>query len=504
MQRLILEGDQVVASIDEPPLKDGAVVLEGERVLAIGHASLMRAQYPDARVLGGRDHVVMPGLIDAHQHGRGVTSVQRGVPDASLEQWLIRLRGLWPMDPYLAASLAALRLLRSGVTTTLHHFAFTGVKSFREELEACLEAYRDAGIRVTFTLDFRDRNYYVYASDEDFLACLPNALARTVREQLPPRAPPKPAEVIGLIPELERTWGSSRVQFALGPQGGEWSSDEALEEVAAYARDSGLPIHTHMLESRLQRHASLQEHGMSATARFARLGLLGPRTSLAHMVWATEEDLELVKNAGSVIVHNPASNLRLRSGIAPVLRMLRMGIAVAVGMDGMSLSDQGDYFQDLRLCRSLHFDDQGALDGLDVWRMVYEGGNKATCWGDVIGRLKPGCWGDALVLRLSKKRTVAPLDPAWEVMDRVLRESGPGSIRSVVVGGRVLLNDGEFTTLDEAAILNRVRTLAASTDRSALTARRSLVGQLEAAVDEYYRGRNVGKDTAALNALGAA
>ena len=501
MPSFILSGDLVVTGVDEPVITDGAVLVDGERVVAIGSVAQMRSRNPGAEERGGPGHVVIPGLIDAHQHGRGVTNIQRGVPDGFLEQWLIRLRGLWPMDPYLTTLVAALRLIRSGVTTAMHHFASTGVVPFEEEIDATLRAYRDAGMRVTFTLDFRDRNYYVYAPDSEFLSSLPSALAGAVSKQLPPRVLPKPSEVMALLSKVRRSWGSPKLRLALGPQGGEWSSDESLKDVAAFARAESLPIHTHMLESRLQRHASLREHGISAVERFARLGLLGANTSLAHMVWVTDLDLDIVRDAGAAIVHNPASNLRLRSGIAPVLRMLRRGIPVAIGMDGMSLSDQGDYFQDLRLCRSLHFDDQGALDSPDVWRMVYEGGGRATFWGDSIGRLRPGCWADAVVMRLPVDVAVAPLDPVWRVQDRVLREGGPSAIRTVVVGGRVVIDNGIAQTVDEPAILDAVRSYAGSADAASVTTRRHLVKQLEAAVADYYRSWNVGDDARALNAI---
>jgi cytosine/adenosine deaminase-related metal-dependent hydrolase len=486
---MILAGDYVVQGPGEAPLKDAAVVLDGEKVSAVGPLSEIRRRHPGKQVIGGAGHAVIPGLIDAHQHGRGVTNIQRGVPDGPLEQWLIRLRGLWPADPYLTTMLAAVRLLRTGVTTAMHHFASTGVLPFEAETEAALRAYDDAGIRVTFTLDFRDCNYYVYASDEEFLAGLPAELGREVREKLPPRVLPKPVEVVGMLPELRKKWASTRLLLALGPQGVEWSSDASLREVAAFARAEGLPIHTHALETRRQRDASLRTFGASPVARMEKLGLLGEKTSLAHMVWASDADLDVVKDRGAVIVHNPASNLRLRSGIAPVLSMLRKAIPVGIGMDGMSLSDQTDFFQDLRLCRHLHFDAQGALDPDDVWRMVYSGGARATFWGEQVGSLKPGCWGDALLIRLSQDDRVAPMDPVWRVTDRVLREGHPAAIAAVVVGGRVVVKDGACTMVDEAGLLDKVRAHARSADAGAVAARRALVARLEGAVESYYLER---------------
>lgn len=486
MQRLLLAGDYVVTGSDEPPISDGAILVDGERIATIGPGDELRARYPDVAMIGGPGHVVLPGFIDAHQHGRGLTSMQLGVADGPLEEWLIRLRGVRPTDVYLSTALAALRLVRSGVTTTLHHHVHTGTMPYQAELVASLQAYRDVGIRVTFTVDSRDRNSYVYAPDDGFLGGLTSDLAASARDLLPPRVLPPAPEVLALLPGLERDWGSTRLRLALGPQGLQWCSDDLLERVAVALRE-GWPVHMHLLETRRQREYARRTYGMSAVARLAELGLLGPNTSFAHVIWVDEGDLELLGASGAAVVHNPGSNLRLRSGVAPVLPMLRRRIPVAVGMDGMSLSDRGDYFADLRLCRGLHFDPDGSLEPRDVWRMVYQGGARATFWGDMIGRLAPGCWADAAILRLSSDIARAPVDPGWQPLELVLREASPGAVTSVVVAGRVVLKDGLPTTVDETMLLERVRALAAAAYPSIVRERCRLIEELLPAIAAFYR-----------------
>jgi cytosine/adenosine deaminase-related metal-dependent hydrolase len=487
LKRLILTGDYVVEKAGAAPIADGAVVIENERVTEIMPAARAQSLYSDATFLGGPGHVVIPGLIDAHQHGRGVTNIQRGVADGQLELWLTRLRGLWPMDVYLTTAIAAVRLLRSGVTTAMHHFSSAGFMPFEEELRASLQAYHDVGIRVTFTLDFRDRSSYVYAPDHEFLDGLPKDIAQIFLEKLPPRNLPKPAEILALLPKLRRDWPSSRIKFALGPQGLEWSSDASLCEISDFARAEALPFHTHVLETRLQREASFRNHGMSSIARLSKLGLLKAESSLAHMVWASDSDLAIVKDAGAIVVHNPASNLRLKSGIAPVLAMLRNGIPVAIGMDGMSISDQSDIFQDLRLCQNLHFNEDGAISTDDIWRMVYEGGSHATFWGERIGHFRRGAWGDAVVMQLSRDALVQPVDSRWHVLQRLLREGSPSSTNAVVVGGQVVVKDGVNTSIDEAGLMDKMQAYAANVNTEAVAERRGLVERLEGAVADFYR-----------------
>jgi 5-methylthioadenosine/S-adenosylhomocysteine deaminase len=253
------------------------------------------------------------------------------------------------------------------------------------------------------------------------------------------------------------------------------------------ATQEDLPIHSHMLETRLQREASLREHGKSPVKRFAELGLLGPRTSLAHMVWADAEDLDIVRDAGAAIVHNPASNLRLRSGVAPVSDMLERGIPVGIGMDGMSISDRGDFFQDLRLCGSLHFKPSGdAISSENVWQMLYAGGSKATFWGDQVGSLHPGANADAVVVELETSPMIAPVDPDWQLLDRVLREGSNDKVTSVVVGGRVIIEEGALKTTDEAALHDRIRAQTRRIEEVALKHHRALVARLEGAIVDYY------------------
>jgi len=484
---MILTGDYVVTDAAEPPLKGGAIAVVDEKVAAVGALADIRARFPDMPMRGGAGRVVFPGFIDSHQHGRGLTNLQRGVPDGPLEQWLIRLRGLWPAEPYLATALSAVRLLRSGVTTAMHHHATSGAVPFETEVETSLQAYVEAGLRVTFTLDFRDTNYYVYAPDEKFLTTLSPELEARVRAQVPVRVLPNSSVVFGLLPGLREKYGSSRVLFALGPQSMERSTEKLIGDIVAFAKSEDLPIHTHVLESHWQRKAALKDYGITPVERLARLGLLTDRTSLAHMVWASVGDLAMVKATGAAIAHNPASNLRLRSGIAPVLAMLRAGIPVGLGMDNLSLSDRSDFFEDLRLCRNLHFDEGGALSDDQLWHMLYRGGGAATFWGRSVGNLNVGSFADAVLFRLSDHGLMKPVDPDWRVMDRVLREGSPEAIAAVIVGGRVVVEDGRCTTIDEAALLDRIAQAAAAVDRDALAGRRATIAELAAEVGTYLR-----------------
>jgi len=164
-------------------------------------------------------------------------------------------------------------------------------------------------------------------------------------------------------------------------------------------------------------------------------------------------------------------------------------------MDSMSISGQSDFFQDLRLCQNLHFDDGGSISTDDIWRMVYEGGGQATFWGEEIGRLCGGAWGDAVIMRLSRDALVQPVDSRWHVLQRLLHEGGPGSIKAVVVGGQVVMEDGINKSIDEVSLVDKMLAYAANVKSEEIEERRAVVGQLEAAVEDFYRDWRPDGDT---------
>ena len=147
-----------------PVLEDGAVATEGSVVRDVGPYAVQRARHPEAREIGSPDHAVLPGLVNAHQHGMGLPYLLLGAPDDALELWKPRLLGLGAVDPYLNTLYACLKQLESGVTTTLH-FNTGAPVNYLETVRAKLRAYGDAGIRVAFGMEIYDQQNYVYAPD---------------------------------------------------------------------------------------------------------------------------------------------------------------------------------------------------------------------------------------------------------------------------------------------------------------------------------------------------
>jgi cytosine/adenosine deaminase-related metal-dependent hydrolase len=423
---LLVEAGLLFRDARTPVARDWGLVVAGGTVLADGPVSALRAAHPRARHAGGADCVVTPGFVDAHQHGRGQPYHERGVDDQPLEEWSGRFAGMRPVAPRTGVALAAAKLLAAGVTTTLHHHVHTGASDYWTELADTEEAYLEEGIRATIALDCHDAPAGVYDRCE------------RVDGVRPLVATPPAAELAAFLEDRggDTGGGDGLLSFALGLRGVNWCSDGLLREVAAVAVRLGAGVHLHVAETRRQRASSLALHGRSPVERLADAGLLDTPCSLAHCVWVSEHDVSRLAGTQATVVHNPASNLRLSSGVAPVLPLLRAGVPVAIGGDNLNLDEQAAYLGDLRLCRALHFMEGAALRAADVLEASWAGGASATFREGRVGRLEAGAAADLVVFRAPALVRRASDGLAWETdLAEALLRLPTAAIEAVVVAG---------------------------------------------------------------------
>ncbi len=353
-EALIVEGGVVLVSADGAPREAAAVLVVDGLVAEVGDVDRLVAAHPGVERLGGPGSLVMPGLVNAHQHGEGVSTAQLGFVDAPFEPWMAGMHALMALDPYVTTLAKSLQMLTSGVTTHVHvHFpAKSGydaqATAYRDDLDATLRAHREAGLRVTFAPYWRDRSTFVYDDDERFLAALPADLAASARRRFGGRDVPN-AVYLDAVRTLHADLAADPlidVQLALAaPQ---WASDELLDAVAAEARRLDVGIHLHALESRRQRAWGDLVHGGRELHRLAERGVLGPRTTIAHGVHLRDVDIDLLAKQGACVAHNASSNLRLACGIAPVRRLAARGVTVGLGTDDMALGDDDDMLSEVR------------------------------------------------------------------------------------------------------------------------------------------------------------
>ncbi len=494
---LILTPDYVLAGPSAAELMQGAAVaVAGDRITEVGDPSDLIARWPAATIIDLPGCLLMPGLINAHQHGRGLSQLQLGYHDRPLETWLAQRRGRGLFDPYPLAKLTAANMLANGVTTALQaNFAF-GTGDYEQELRDQLRGYDEAGLRVTLSVGAQDRGALVYPPHEAcFMAGLPDEMKRWLSTPgSTPYVGDGPATVALMGRLLDEFGDHPRIRFCYGPAGPQWVSDELMAAMARDAADKGLGINMHALESPVQRKAMTEIYPGGVFQHLEKLGAMTERTVLAHCVWADESDAEVVARTGATVVRNPGCNLRLSSGIAPMSRYLAQGVRMAIGTDNCSLNDDEDLLAELRLAGCLARDPDWngppppGVD--DLLAVATVNGAVAAQYPGEIGRIVPGLRADLTAFSLSRTREPV-LDEDMPLLEAFLGRAQGRDCRLTMVDGKVLYRYGEFT---DDTLLEVAQTQAAATAREAYRSpNRARAGELHRPLHGHFSDYMAGR-----------
>ncbi|MBI2153026.1 MAG: amidohydrolase family protein [Candidatus Rokubacteria bacterium] len=475
-------------------VQDAALFQRDGEILEIGKYDDIKAGHPREPELGSDHHLIMPGMVNAHHHGNFSTCLM-GCPDLPLELWLSAMWARRDTDPYLDALVCCIQLLESGVTTAMHNHVRwipPGGRSLLDDANRILQAYGDAGMRVAFSIAMKDQNRITYGDDESFLRSLPSSLAQAFATRLGASSL-SGDEYLALFEELFREHDRApgrRARVFLSPANLQWASDRLLVRMKEHAARHRTGIHMHLLETRYQKAYALKNFGKSAVAHLEDLGFLGPEVSCAHGVWLTDEDLDLLARTGTTICHNASSNLRLKSGIAPVNRMLEKGVRVAIGIDSTGLNDDNDMLQEVRLVSKIHRvpgHDQPAPTAAQLLEMATVGGARATLFDDRIGTLEVGKRADMVLLDF--KRLAAPyLDPGIPLLDVFFQRAKPSHVETVIIDGEVVLHQGRFTRFNKEDVLREFRERLAQPLKPHELERKELARALDPHLRDFYRG----------------
>ena len=423
------------------------IAIDGDRIAAVGAARPERVE----------PLMVLPALVNAHDHGRSVRTSSIGASGKPLESWIFYLALFPSIDPYLAAVVALSRTALGGVGTVMMHYTRTqGFTDLPTEVAEVARAARDVGVRVGFAVSMKDRNPLVYGPSEPLLAALPadiraDIASRYVRQPMTPRAQVELADAVAAAaagPGFE-------VQY--GPNGVQWCSDALLAAIAEASARTGRRIHMHLLETRYQRAWADENLPAGIVRHLDAIGLLSPRLSLAHCAWARPDELELLAERGVTIALNTSSNLVLRSGIAPLATMLSKGCRVALGLDAGAIDDDDDALRELRLAHLLHVGTGFKVAvGRDVMlRLAFANGRFAVTNVDDGGTIAPGAPADLLLLdwsALDDDRLRDDIDP----LDLLFARATARHIRELIVGGRTVVSSGKVLGVDFPAARDEV------------------------------------------------
>jgi cytosine/adenosine deaminase-related metal-dependent hydrolase len=462
MPPTIISAGTALLDTERPPQRNVAVLVEGNQITAVGAPEALQQGYPTAEQVGGAQFILAPAMVNAHDHGRALGSTALGVVDDLLEIWLPGLWGQPNLDPYLAAAYDGLRMLRAGVGTVAHSHNPRSWLTMAAEVEPTLRGYRDAGIRVAFHPPIIDQNPLVYADRDTFLAGMPPTIQEHARQFLVD-CPISYAEYAALIDQIFQQYHDPEqhlVHIQLSPAGGQWCSDELIMHCVAQARRLGTRVQMHMLETYYQMRYAHKRWGTTFIQHLDALGALGPWLTLAHMVWPDLDDLALLAERGVGIVHNPSSNLRLRSGIAPLPEIARSGVSLGIGLDGHGLDDDQDYLRELRLAWTIA-NRPGAeapnMPARDIWHMATQGGAAIT-FGETVplGKLAPGFLADLVLYDLGATVYDERME-GEQLRSCLLRLLSRQHVQGVMINGRWVVRAGRNVTLDEAALVAELR-----------------------------------------------
>jgi 5-methylthioadenosine/S-adenosylhomocysteine deaminase len=438
--RYLLRGDHVVVG-DGTVHSPGFVAVEGQRITAIG-AGTGRAHELGATTLGGARRIVMPGLINGHTH-LFQTVLRNLADDLDHTNWLGAVIGanagrLTGEDISLAASLGAIESLRGGITTIVDNHYLHSVPDATDRVCAALAA---SGARAWVARGSADR--------ADALARASGPDAARVTCETPDR-------YLAAVEDAAAHWhgaAGGRISLALATQAAWLCSDELSARIADYRRSTGLLFHAHCAETRTSVRRTQDAHGTTDAGFFTRSGLVTPATSLVHGVHLADGEIDDIAAGGASVVHCPVANAYLASGVARVPELRAKGVNVALGTDGAASNDRQDQFEVVKLATLLPrlHGDAGIVTGAAALDMVWRGGARALERTGELGLLAVGALADVVLVSTQG----AHLRPLHDPVAALAFNARPDDVDTVLVDGRVVVEHGRCTLVDEADILRR-------------------------------------------------
>ncbi len=437
VDRFIHAGTVITMNASFDLIQDGIVVVDGAEILDLGPAAEMQAKYSAVETADCRDQIVMPGMVNAHTHA--AMTLLRGLnDDLRLDVWLGYLMPLerefvTPEFVSLGTQLACAEMIRSGITTFADMY-------YHEPAVAKTTA--EIGMRAL--------------------------LGQTVLMFPTPDSPSWEAGIKFCRAFLEEWNGHELIQPAVSPHAWYTATPELLQACAKLALEFDVPVHTHISETLLEVENCREQNDTTPVLWNEQNGILETKLLAAHCCHINRQEMRVLKKHGSGIAHNPSSNLKLSSGIAPVPEMLEVGCNVGIGTDGPASNNDLDMFEEVRLAALLakvvrhNPTDLPARQALELATI---GGAKAVHMADKIGSLEPGKLADLISIRLDGVHNWPHFSNNPEnVYSRLVYAAKSTDVVNVMIHGRWLLQDRALQTIDEPTAMAKAAEVAAEID----------------------------------------
>jgi len=419
---LISGGVVVTMDPDFRVIEDGAIAIEEDTIAGVGETADFETRYRARKTIDARWTLVLPGFINGHAHA--AMSLFRGISDDhSLDDWLQKY--IFPAEArnvnedfvLWGTRLGILEMMRGGVTTYADMYYFEDVVA---------QVTKEAGMR--------------------------GVLGETIVD-FPAPDNKTPAEAFAYTQKFIDRWkGDPLITPAVAPHSIYTVSTENLRKSVELARKNGVPILIHLAEAPFEIKQSREKHGASPVGYLEKIGFLGPEVTGAHCIWVDTSDIETLVRRGVGAIHNPSSNMKLASGIMPVVDMLAAGEAVGLATDGAASNNNLDLFQEMNIAAKLQKVarmDPRALPARQVVEMATIGGARALHLDKQIGSIEEGKKADLVMIGTGATHST----PMYSVYSQLVYALNAHDVRTVVINGKVVMEDRVNFTLDKPAIL---------------------------------------------------
>ncbi|MBM3293707.1 MAG: putative aminohydrolase SsnA [Candidatus Aminicenantes bacterium] len=436
-ERLLIANGPIFTGGEDFDLLEGHGLLIGDgRVAKIAPLTEIRSE--NARLLDARGKLVMPGLVNAHMHfystlvrGLGKAAPARDFGEVLRNLWWRLDRKLTLEDTYHSALLMMLAAVRRGATTLIDHHASPG--AITGSLDRIARAGTETGLRIGLAYEISDRDG-------------PEAAAEGLAEN---------AAAVRFC----REHGGEHLRALVGLHASFTLSDETLDRAAALAAERGVGCHIHAAEAAGDQEDCRTRHGLRVVERLRRRGILGPKTIAAHAVHVDRAEVETLAASGTMVVHNPQSNLNNAVGIADIVAMKKAGVLVGLGTDAMTV----DMLEELRVAIwAQHYGRGDPSQGFGEATGALFAGNPAIAervWGLPLGRIREGGPADVVLVDYDPP---TPLDKA-SVLGHLVFGASQSTVDTTIVAGRVLMENKRLKLdIDEERVAVRSRELAAA------------------------------------------
>jgi 5-methylthioadenosine/S-adenosylhomocysteine deaminase len=429
-------------------LTKGDIAISDGNILYVGHVP---ESFKSERIINAEGKLAIPGLINAHTHS--YANLLKGlVENLPLEPWMYYafLAGIMDEeDVYASTMLGCLEMIKTGATACIDHIAYN-----REGLDSALNAYVESGMRVAMAPMVSDLPYYKTLPIDEHE--IPIEIFHEMNQSKVKSA----AEIIELCREVIENWhfkNEGLITIMLGPSGPQRCSQELLIDLVKLARQYNLGIHTHFVETKIQSITALKRYNLTMGEYLDQLDVIDDRWSLAHSVWVSDKEIELLASKGPTVVHNPASNLSLGSGISPINKFKKSGVPLALGTDGCNCGGNQSMFGSMSLAAMLskvttpnHEEWQNSTD---ILMMATRGGARALRMEDQLGSIESGKKADLVLLDLDSSY----LTPRVNLVNQLVYSETGQSVDTVIIQGKVIMEGKVVQTFNEKKVLDLVQ-----------------------------------------------